>query len=229
MVSRIPSRENNSIASGVYAPRGILRRSVLVLLLAICTNQGLTQVNTLSLETGAENFAGEYLSTQPRDLTVLAETLAPQEIDRAVLNRLMVEINRDPENTKKRLGLNEPELQEMFITLSNARGFINGSEMANVRAMCTAWGSSTAQGEARIEEALQAYRDRERQTRAFIAKYYGVVLFDIESQLNATSKSLLQAYMDDRRRRMANAGATTWGSPVQNISAGTDTINFHCR
>ena len=100
--------------------------------------------------------------------------------------------------------------------------------MANVRAMCAKWKSSESQGAARIEEALSAYREREQLTKTFIAKYYGIVLFDIESLLDEASKPLLAAYMDDRRRRMASSGATTWGAPVQNISAGADTIDFHC-
>ncbi|MEX0964202.1 MAG: hypothetical protein WDZ52_09220 [Pseudohongiellaceae bacterium] len=101
--------------------------------------------------------------------------------------------------------------------------------MANVQAMCAAWDSSTAEGEARIIEAIAAYKAREQLTKTFIAKYYSVVLDDIESQLDETSRLRFRAYMDDRRRRMANSGTTTWGSPVQNISAGADTIKFHCR
>ncbi len=188
----------------------------------------MAQSTALSLEDGAQVFENEYRHTEPRELTVLAQTLSAQEIDRAVLNRLMVEISSDPENTRIRLGLSESQLEELFIILSNARGFINGSEMANVRAMCAKWKSSESQGAARIEEALSAYREREQLTKTFIAKYYGIVLFDIESLLDEASKPLLAAYMDDRRRRMASSGATTWGAPVQNISAGADTIDFHC-
>jgi len=171
----------------------------------------------------------EYLNPKPRELTVLTQTLSPEQIDRAVLNRLMQEINSEPENTKSRIGLDDSQLQELFVTLSNARGFINGSEMANVRAMCAAWDESTARGEARIADALAAYKAREQLTQTFIAKYYGVVLFDIEAFLDEESLPLFRAYMNDRRRRLANAGMTSWGSPVQNISAGTDTIGFHCR
>lgn len=160
---------------------------------------------------------------------MLSATLSAEEIDRAVLNRLMGEISRDPATTKVRLGLDDSQLQEIFITLSNARGFINGSEMQNVAAMCAAWNSSAQSGDARIEEALAAYSAREQLTKAFIAKYYSIVLYDIESLLDAPSRSLLANYMEDRRRRMANAGATSWGSPVQNIRSGTDTIAFHCR
>ncbi len=71
----------------------------------------------------------------PRELKVIAPTLAQQELDRAVLNRLMQEIASSPELTQRRLGVNENQLQNIFITLSNARGFINDSEMANIRAM----------------------------------------------------------------------------------------------
>ena len=171
----------------------------------------------------------EYRNPEPRELTVLTQTLSAEQIDRAVLNRLMQEINSEPANTKSRIGLNDNQLQELFITLSNARGFINGSEMANVRAMCAACDESTAYGEARIADGIAAYKAREQLTQTFIAKYYSVVLFDIEAFLDETSLPLFRAYMNDRRRRLANAGMTSWGSPVQNISAGTDTIDFHCR
>jgi len=176
-----------------------------------------------------DSAAQEYRSPQPRELTVLTETLSAEQLDRAVLNRLMQEIHNQPEDTKARIGLSDHQLQEIFITISNARGFINGSEMANVRAMCSAWDSSSAAGDARISEALEAYRQREKHTQTFIARYYRVVLAEIESLLDKRSLPLFRAYMDDRRRRLASAGMTSWGSPVQNISAGTATIDFHCR
>lgn len=193
------------------------------------TPAGLAQNDTLEIESEFESLVDEYLTPQSRDLTVLTQTLSVEEIDRAVLNRLMGEISTDPQRTKTRLGLNDEQLQEIFILLSNARGFINGSEMANVQAMCAAWDESLAEGTERINIALDAYKAREQLTKTFIAKYYSIVLFDIESLLLADSLSLFRSYMDDRRRRMANAGATTFASPVQNISAGTDTIDFHCR
>jgi hypothetical protein len=171
----------------------------------------------------------EYRTSKPRELTVLTQTLSTEQIDRAVLNRLMQEINSEPANTKSRIEINDSQLQELFITLSNARGFINGSEMANVRAMCAVWDESTMQGESRIAAAIAAYKTREQLTQTFIAKYYSVVLFDIEAILDEQSLPLFRAYMNDRRRRLANAGMTSWGSPVQNIRAGTDTIDFHCR
>lgn len=171
----------------------------------------------------------EYRTSKPRELTVLTQTLSTEQIDRAVLNRLMQEINSEPANTKSRIGINDSQLQELFITISNARGFINGSEMANVRAMCAAWHDSSNRGETLVAEAIAAYKAREQLTQTFIAKYYSVVLFDIEAILDEQSLPLFRAYMHDRRRRLANAGMTSWGSPVQNIRAGTDTIDFHCR
>ena len=204
-------------------------KAPLLLLLTLMAGASLGQEDKLTLEDGAVAFEDTYRNPQTRELTVLAETLSPADIDRAVLNRFMLEINNDPEHTKNRLRLNDSQLEELFITLSNARGFINGSEMANVRAMCAAWDASEAKDDSRVAEAINAYRARQQLTQTFIAKYYGVVLFDIEALLPAASKPLFQAYMDDRRRRMANAGATTLGSPVQNIRAGTDTIAFHCR
>ncbi|GJM13144.1 MAG: hypothetical protein DHS20C12_15470 [Pseudohongiella sp.] len=171
----------------------------------------------------------EYRNTEARELTVLSDTLQPEQIDRAVLNRLMQEIATDPTGTRTRIRLSDKELQELFIILSNARGFINGSEMANVRAMCAAWDASTSSGESRVAEAIAAFEAREQLTQNFIAKYYGVVLFDIEATLDEASLARFRSYMDDRRRRLANAGLRSWGSPVQNIRAGTDTIKFHCR
>jgi len=205
-------------------------------LLTLLASRVLAQSDSLPIDTVADlakfdtgSAQQKYRNPKPRELTVLTETLSPEQIDRAVLNRLMQEISTDPASTKIRIGLNDSQLQEIFVTLSNARGFINGSEMANVRAMCAAWDESSSSGEARIAEAISAYKDREQLTQTFIAKYYGVVLFDIETFLSKESLPLFRAYMNDRRRRLANAGMTSWGSPVQNIRAGTDTIDFHCR
>jgi len=201
-------------------------RLQIIFLICLFSANSLAQTNTVASQNDPapeildKNKAIEtYRSSKPRDLTVLVETLAAEEIDRAVLNRLMQEISSEPENTQARIGLNADQLQEIFITISNARGFINGSELQNVQAM----------GEERIVEALAAYKAREQLTKRFIAKYYRVVLHDIESLLDETSLSRFNAYMTDRRRRLANAGIRSGGAPVQNISAGTDTIAFHCR
>lgn len=170
------------------------------------------------------------IRTAPRgQLDVIAPTIAPEEIDRAVLNRLLQEIASRPEVAQIRLGVDESELQNIYIAISNARIFINDSQMANVRAMCEAWDTSTLTGEARISEALDAYTTREQFTKDFIARYYRVVLGDIESNLSATAKTSFNAYMDDRRRRMASAGTVSFGSIVQNIYNGAETVRFHCR
>lgn len=170
------------------------------------------------------------IRAQPsRELQVIAPTIAPEEIDRAVLNRLMQEIVRSPEVAKRRLGVDDIQLQDIFIVISNARNFINPNEMANIRAMCDAWENSSLSGDAKIVEALDAYKRREQFTRNFIARYYRVVLGDIESVLPETARVSFNAYMDDRRRRMANAGILSYGSIVQNVSNGSDTVRFHCR
>ena len=211
-------------------------RLQIAFLICLFSTSSLAQTNSIASQNDSDiedldrsKVIDAYRNSQPRELTVLAETLAAEEIDRAVLNRLMQEISTDPEGTQARIGINTVQLQEIFITISNARGFINGSESQNVQAMCSAWESSAAMGEERIAQALAAYTAREQLTKTFIAKYYSVVLHDIESLLDETSLSRFNAYMDDRRRRLANAGIKSWGAPVQNISAGTDTINFHCR
>ena len=61
----------------------------------------------------------ELRSDTNRSVTVIAATIAPEEIDRAVLNRLMQEIARSPEVAKRRLGIDSDELQDIFIAISN--------------------------------------------------------------------------------------------------------------
>tara|TARA_B100001559_G_scaffold239416_1_gene202458 strand:+ start:111 stop:752 length:642 start_codon:yes stop_codon:yes gene_type:complete len=164
-----------------------------------------------------------------RELTVLAPTLAVEEIDRAVLNKLMQEIANDPVTTKNRLGVSEEIVEDIFVTISNAKGFINDNEHANVQAMCNAWDSSTKKGDDRVSEALDAYKNRDQFTKTFVAKYYRLVLFDIESLLPISAKVKFDVYMDDRRRRMATSGTRSWGSVVENVKSGREVVNFHCR
>ena len=211
------------------------RLFTLLLLTQLCS-ASLAQSGSLHLNTDADllkfdtnRAKQEYRKPKPRELTVLTQTLSAEQLDRAVLNRLMQEISTEPANTKTRIGINDSQLQELFVTISNARGLINGSEIANVRAMCAAWDESAASGDARITQALASYKAREQLTQTFIAKYYGAVLFEVEAFLDEKSLTLFRTYMNDRRRRLANAGMTSWGSPVQNIRAGTGTIDFHCR
>ncbi len=164
-----------------------------------------------------------------RELTVLAPTLAVEEIDRAVLNKLMQEIASDPMTTKNRLGVSGEIVDDIFVTISNAKGFINDNEHANVQAMCNAWDNSTKKGDDRISEALDAYKNRDQFTKTFIAKYYRLVLFDIKSLLTAPAKGKFDLYMNDRRRRMASSGTRSWGSVVENVKSGREVVNFHCR
>ena len=166
---------------------------------------------------------------EQRELTVLAPTLAVEEIDRAVLNKLMQEIANDPVTTKNRLGVSKEIVDDIFVTISNAKGFINDNEHANVQAMCNAWDSSTKKGDDRISEALDAYKNRDQFTKTFVAKYYRLVLFDIESLLPISAKVKFDVYMDDRRRRMATSGTRSWGSVVENVKSGREVVNFHCR
>ena len=160
--------------------------------------------------------------SEGRALNVIAPTIAPEEIDRVVLNRLMQQIARDPDTVRAQLEVSDEQLQDIFITISNARNFVNNSEMANVRAMCRAFNDSELQGDARIQKALDAYKARARFTTNFIARFYRIVLADV-------SLTLFNEYMVDRRRRMANAGTVTWGVVVENISSGTESVEFHCR
>ncbi len=167
--------------------------------------------------------------SEGRALNVIAPTIAPEEIDRVVLNRLMQQIARDPDTVRAQLEVSDEQLQDIFITISNARNFVNNSEMANVRAMCRAFNDSELQGDARIQKALDAYKVRARFTTNFIARYYRIVLADVEVGLSDVSLTLFNEYMEDRRRRMANAGTVTWGVVVENISSGTESVEFHCR
>ena len=166
--------------------------------------------------------------SEGRALNVIAPTIAPEEIDRVVLNRLMQQIARDPDTVRAQLEVSDEQLQDIFITISNARNFVNNSETANVRAMCRAFNDSELQGDARIQKALDAYKARARFTTNFIARYYRIVLADVEVGLSDVSLTLFNEYMEDRRRRMANAGTVTWGVVVENISSGTESVEFHC-
>jgi hypothetical protein len=141
----------------------------------------------------------------------------------------MQQIARDPDTVRAQLEVSDEQLQDIFITISNARNFVNNSEMANVRAMCRAFNDSELQGDARIQKALDAYKVRARFTTNFIARYYRIVLADVEVGLSDVSLTLFNEYMEDRRRRMANAGTVTWGVVVENISSGTESVEFHCR
>jgi hypothetical protein len=162
-------------------------------------------------------------------LDVVTNNIAPEEIDRAVLNKLMEEIASRPAVAKRRLNVSDSQLQDIFIIISNARSFINGDEMAAVRSMCRAWQNSVLDGEEKVAVALNAYERRKQFTKNFIAKYYAVVLSDIEASLTKPAKISFTAYMLDRRKRMANVGVTSFGSMIQSIPNGNDSIDFLCR
>jgi len=163
-----------------------------------------------------------------RELKVLAPTLTAEEIDPAVLNRLLQEIAREPETIKTRFAVNDSKLQDIFIALSNARAFINTNEIANIRVMCQSWERSTLSGENRINEALNAYKNRDGFTKRFIANFYGIVLSDIQYGLSEQALLSFNNYMNDRRRRMASAGTVTTGIATQNARSGAEAVTFHC-
>ena len=155
--------------------------------------------------------------------------LEPEEIDRAVLNRLMQEIASAPRRTSSITGLKEETLQKIFISLSNARNFINVDEMRNVKAMCDTWNHSAFQASARIREALEAHAERRQHTLTFVEGFYRNVLTEIESLLNAAEKPRFAHYMDDRRRRMADAGISSWNMNPDDLAHGAEAIHFYCR
>lgn len=166
---------------------------------------------------------------ESNELRILSPTLTPEQIDRAVLNRLMQEILDDPENTANNFLLQPAQLQDMLTLLSNAHGFINDNDFANIRAMCDAWDKSGLTGDARIREALAAYDKHAQFTKDFIARYYNFVLGNIEAELDERSLTRFRSYMDDRRRRMASAGAVVAGAVSGNLRSGEESIQFHCR
>lgn len=200
----------------------------LIVLLLLCFVQpGVAQdALDLPLADGLQS-AGQQQDT--RELRILSPTLAPEQIDRAVLNRLLQEILDRPEATAQSLGLEPAQLRDVLTLLSNAHGFINDNDMANVQAMCATWEQSSLRGEARINEALAAYDRRAQFTRDFIAQYYKVVLANIEAGFNEVSLQKFQVYMDDRRRRMASAGAMPASAVSGNARSGAESIQFHCR
>ncbi len=204
----------------------LLTAKLLLVGLGFCGNPGIAQQLDLPLA-DAEQSAAQL--PQTRALRVLSPTLAPEQIDRAVLNRLLQEILTNPEATATQFGMDTLQLQDMLTLIANAHGFINDNEPANVQAMCSTWDNSDLQGEARIDAALAAYARRAQFTLDFIALYYRVVLANIEAGLSAQALPRFQAYMDDRRRRMASAGATTGGAVSQNARSGEESIRFHCR
>lgn len=205
----------------------------LLLLLTTLAPLLLAQDGLLPVDGGLDREAAEQSLRQQgqdtRELRVLSPTLAPEEIDRAVLNRLLQDITHSPERVMAELSVNETQLEDISISLANAAGFINNNEMASIRAMCRNWHESGLQGEARIEAALEAYRTRRQFTRDFIAMYYRVVVMEIESFLDEPTRLRFNRYMDDRRRRMANAGNVVPGAVVENVSSGAESVNFHCR
>lgn len=206
-------------------------------LMALCCTASLgqqlplpAQIQSLDPDQARQQLRPRSVGTQSgRELRVIAPTLAPEEIDRAVFNRLLQEIAREPDRVASQVGLTDTQLQDLFITLSNSRSFINDNEMAAIRMMCTAWDRSELNGEARIEEALQAYDRRKQFTKNFVARYYDMVLADMEAGMDDATRLRFQRYLDDRRRRMANAGTVTNGITSQNVTSGAESIAFHCR
>ena len=204
--------------------------ALLIFLIGAVHSQEILRVDIGSkLDLEARSTEIRANSETPRELTVLTPTISPEEIDRAVINRLMKEIADEPETIKSRLEISASTMEDIFITISNARSFINNSEIANIRAMCDAWNNSDETGDARIELALDAYKQRDQFTKNFIARYYSIVLIDIESTLDIQQKITFDLYMRDRRKRMATSGTASWGAVVENVTSGRETVNFHCR
>lgn len=202
--------------------------SILAVLCLLLSLEVLAQEQTVDGKINRDTSIQAIREEPRRELSVLAPTLSEEEIDPAVLNRLMQEIARRPELVKSQLKIDDDKLQDIFITLSNARNFINTNEMASIRVMCQTWDNSKLTGEDRISEALQAYEHRTGFTKNFIARFYKIVLNDIEHGLNQPALISFKQYMDDRRRRMASAGKVTTGIPTQNVRSGAEAVTFHC-
>ena len=162
-------------------------------------------------------------------VSISRSRLEPEEIDRAVLNRLMQEIASAPQRTASITGLKAETLEKIFVSLSNARNFINVDEMRNVKPMCDTWEYSDFQGDARIREALEAHAERRQHTLTFIEGFYRNVLNEIESLLSAAEKPRFTYYMNDRRRRMADAGISSRNMNPDDLTRGAEAIHFYCR
>ncbi len=163
------------------------------------------------------------------DISNSQSGLEAEEIDRAVLNRLMQEIASAPQRTASLTGLEAETLEKIFISLSNARNFINIDEIQNVKAMCDTWTHSDFQGDARIKEALKAHAERRQHTLTFIEGFYQNVLTEIESLLSAAEKPRFTNYIKDRRRRMADAGIASRNMNPDDLVRGAEAIHFYCR
>ena len=163
------------------------------------------------------------------EISISRSGLEPEEIDRAVLNRLMQEIASTPRRTASITGLKAETLEKIFVSLSNARNFINVDEMRNVKAMCDTWEHSYLQGDARIREALEAHAESRQHTLTFIEGFYRNVLDEIERLLSAAEKLRFTYYMNDRRRRMADAGISSRNMNPDDLTHGAEAIHFYCR
>ncbi len=207
-------------------------RPSLFFLLFVCAHSLVdplyAQTDVLVDPQGLTQTPRELIEESPRELSVLSPTLAPEEIDRAVLDRLLNQINQQPDIVAEELLVTDPQLTSIAITLSNAKNFINDNEIASIRAMCNAWNQSTATGDERIKVALDAYKTRRQFTLDFIARYYRVVLSDIRAMLNPQSGVMFDRYMEDRRRRMTTAGASYSGAVTENVRSGAESVMFHC-
>ena len=101
--------------------------------------------------------------------------------------------------------------------------------MQNVKAMCDTWNYSDFQGDARIREALNAHAQRRQHTLTFIEGFYQNVLTEIESLLSAAEKPRFTHYINDRRRRMADAGISSRNMNPDDLARGAEAIHFYCR
>ncbi|MEC8409528.1 MAG: hypothetical protein VXZ31_06820, partial [Pseudomonadota bacterium] len=91
------------------------------------------------------------------------------------------------------------------------------------------WKNSEFQGSARIREALEAHAERRQHTLTFVEGFYRNVLNEIESLLSAAEKPRFTYYMNDRRRRMADAGISSRNMNPDDLVGGAEAIHFYCR
>ena len=207
------------------------KKTILILALTVLYQHAPASLGQAELDVGNSGLASnprELVKPEPQQLKVIGSTLAPQELDRAVFERLLQEIAKAPQEDAENFHVSEAQLQDIAVTLSNAKNSINDNEVASLRAMCRAWNASNAEGDARVQVALDAYTARRQFTLDFIERFYGLVRLDIEATLEPMAKQQFTHYMDDRRRRMANAGSTYSSVNAQNVRSGEESVNFHC-
>jgi len=150
------------------------------------------------------------------------------DIKRAVLIRLMTDIQTNPQRVNAESGLNNAELDEIFVLLSNARHFVNDNVIANTRKMCASWKRSHLQDQARVEAAVEAYNASVKQNKLYINRHYRMVLLQIENYINETSWRSLNAYLNDRNTRLSRDRSLSASLELHISQENAESLHARC-